>query len=891
MTLRHRVLVLLPLLALAVPTVGAPANDELAQIQANAQAIQAQAEACGKMKCPVVDCDSLAATYQSLVDAETILDALHDALLQQDAALRAAYNDVASNAHLTGTMIAQLENSIAWEEYFHKIGSYMLKIASITNTLNGIADGSFQIDSEKGALDMLDRLDTLGNLAKNTGDMMNDLQGGLANGGVAPSASDAKSMVNLASDIKSEGVDLAKVARDARNEFKEDGVAGAVDAIKKSRNLLSALGRALKLYSEWKLKQEKAALQEMNGLPGPEAAAVTAAFQRWQVARERTYAAEDALAAVRRAKDALGACMAKAGCGAKTLSRPTLPAFGSWGAALRDLDGRLPDLAKRLAAGIRVSDKCPQIPQRPVPTPPSSTGGTSSTPAPPPPRHVVENTCPQCAALALELARTLDEMEFDGQELHRIRENLEKAKDLEKEAKILRDSIQRITSLVTEFLNGKSDRNALLRVGDAIFRALGKAHTEINIETLEREKREQQNQLHDLESRIAALSAEEGRIPALEKDQLRLYELAEQLKLRLADCQRRCPTPTPPSTTTGGREAKPTPVPTRSVKKGKIRIALVGPSDGRPGERFAGKIVDDPQNWKTSALVRVTELEATLPLDAAGRPILVETLISFDQAPAQTADGPVTCDVPKGGTTRISVRPNDSPTTTGETTLTYPGGAVEPPAASSVPSVCIKDYLFPVHCRTAADPRTARVTVGGSPAPFVTGTPRGWNCLLPADTAAGPATVVYEEGGRKMSAPIAVIALAVGADRTSLLRGESTRYSAKVTGLGSIPGKSWDAPYSPDATTRETIARTAPGLEAGSGERGKVLLVIENRSSETISIDGEKAGRIVLTIDRSAIVNGSYEYKGTIHSKKAGGFNIRATVIPLFAPAPLTEMP
>ena len=115
MPLRHRVLVLLPLLVLAVPTVGAPANDDLAQIQANAQAIQAQAEACAKMKCPVVDCDSLAATYQSLVDAETILDALHDALLQQDAALRAAYNDVASNAHLTGTMIAQLENSIAWE--------------------------------------------------------------------------------------------------------------------------------------------------------------------------------------------------------------------------------------------------------------------------------------------------------------------------------------------------------------------------------------------------------------------------------------------------------------------------------------------------------------------------------------------------------------------------------------------------------------------------------------------------------------------------------------------------------------------------------------------------------------------------------------------------------
>lgn len=906
MSLRKRVLALLPLIALALPLAAEqPANEDLRKIQEQAEQLKAQADACARMKCPVVDCASLAATMQALIDAETILDALHNALLDQDAAMRDAYNNAASNAHLTGTKLAQLQDSLAWQEYFHKIGNYLLKIASISNTLNDIATGKFTIDGDKGALDALDRLDSLGNLLKNTGDLTTDLAGGLAHGGEVPPTSDAKGLVNLGSDLKSEAVDVAKVARDAREAYKDGGGAQDVaNAIKNSRNLLSFVGRTLKLYSEWKIKQEKAVLKELTATEGPEAEAVKRAYEEWQRVRERKFAAADALAAVRQAKDALAACMAKAGCGAKTLSRPPLPAYQSYGEALRDLEGRLPALGKRLAAGIAVADKCPEpgtTPQPPkggasTPQPPkegTSTpqppkGGTSTTPLPPP-RHVVENNCPQCADIALELARTLDEMEFDGQELHRIRANLEKAQDLEKDAEILRNAIKRITDLAIEFRSGKSDRNALQRAGDALFRALGKASSQIDDETLEREKRDRQNKLHDVEERIAALKAEEGRIPALEKDQMRLYELSEKLKIRLAECQRRCaptPTPTPVTRTSTG----PAPTPRKPVKTGKIRIALLYPADAQPGEQFCGKVVDNPQDWKSSPLVRVAEFEVSLPLDGAGKPLLERTFVSFDRGPVQPADGPVTCQVPRSGTTTVSVRTSDSPTPAGETQVTCPA-TPQAPVVPSVPQVCVKDYLFSVQAPSSADPKTARVTISEKPATLVTGTPRGWNCLVPADVAPGAATVVYEETGRRMSAKTAVLALILGADKTNLLRGESTAYSTKVLGLGAIPESAWTTPYSPDPTARAILAGAAPGMAPREGEPGKILLVIENRSPETISIDGEKAGRIVLTIDRAAVTNGTFDYKGTIRSKKAGGFNIRATVIPLLAPVPLRAEP
>lgn len=502
-------------------------QSDLQQIQTQAETLKAQADACAEMKCPVSDCARLTKRMQALIDAETILDAMHEALIEEEAAMRANYNNKYSASHLTGTMLAQLQNSLAWQEFFHKFGSYMIKVESIFNTMSGISEGTFKINTDKGALDVLDRLDSLANLLKNSGDLVTDFIGRFTVG--EPPSADARDLLNFTWDLKNEGVDLLKVGADTRKAFLQSGVGGVVKALDGSRNTWTLIARTLKLISEKKLKAEKEILKELQANQGPEAAALTGAFQEWQQVRSRMLAAEEALAAVRQTKGALATCTTKAKCGSSTLSRPRLPVPRV--GALRALEPRLLSVSASLKSSIEVEDKCPE--PGTTPPPPEKTDKTR-------PKHVVQNNCPKCSEIALELGRTLDEMDFDVQELRRIRSNIEKAEGLEKDANILRDAIKRISDLIQEFRYGKKDRNELQKAGDALFRTLGKPHREIDIETLERERRERQENLRTLEEKIKALRAEEGQIRSLEKEHMRLYELSESLKAKLAECQKSC---------------------------------------------------------------------------------------------------------------------------------------------------------------------------------------------------------------------------------------------------------------------------------------------------------------------------------------------------------------
>ena len=272
------------------------------------------------MKCPVCDCARLAAMMQALVDAETVMNALHDALIDADADLRKLYFNTVANSHLTGVKIAQLQDSLAWEEYFHKIGSNLLKIESLLNTLKQIDEGKLAVTGEPDARETINALDSLANALKNLGDLR----------GLAPSSEPAadpgvKDFINQEWDVKSDAVDIAKVekqASDALDTFGKVNQGGSQvwETLKKSRNLRTLIARKLKEYSENKIKAEKAVLKDLESNVGPEQAAITRAWEAWQKVRNRKFAAEDALAAIREAKDALEACMKKANA-ARSLSR------------------------------------------------------------------------------------------------------------------------------------------------------------------------------------------------------------------------------------------------------------------------------------------------------------------------------------------------------------------------------------------------------------------------------------------------------------------------------------------------------------------------------------------------------------------------------------------
>jgi len=556
-------------------------NTYLQQIQAQASAIKAQGDACAKMKCPVCDCAAAARLLQALIDAETILDALHNALIDQESATRAAYNNAYSNSHLTGTKLAQLQDSLAWEEFFHNLGSYLLKIESFLNFAE-------KIDGGEGLYKMnaLDVLNGFTDLGRNMSDLSTLVDNGVAGYGAAyrgggfggltrsgpygtdrASTSDAQMTLNPW-DMKSEYLDLMKVVNGAQSAYDTaieeggNGPAAVIKALKDTRNLRTLIARSLKMYSEWKLQSEKQLAKELSADQGTEAAAITNAYQAWQQARDQQLTAADALAAIRQAISAIQACMAKANCGSMTLSRPSLPTFSHYGDALRALQAMLPAVLAALKQSLIVTDKCPPPGTTPQPTPTGGTPGapptggtpgttpTGGTPGAtptgtlPPPKHVVETTCPKCAGIALELARTLDQIDFVRQEMSRIRGNLEQAQQLEGQAALTQNAIQRISALINEFRNGKTDRNTLQKAGDALFRSLGVgAYAAIDIETLERERLALQNTLRTLQEKIQSLRAEEGQLPGLENENLRLTQKADALKAQLAECERNCQQP------------------------------------------------------------------------------------------------------------------------------------------------------------------------------------------------------------------------------------------------------------------------------------------------------------------------------------------------------------
>jgi hypothetical protein len=523
-------------------------NPDVERLAAQAKWLQLQAGWCEGMTCRSCDCADMARTTQALVDAETALIALHRALMEQDALLRDVHHHATSNSLLTGTALAQLQFSLACQEFAHKLGSYLLKIASIMNTLEGIkeipSEGAvkgipahrFVIDGNKSALEAIEKLDSLGNLLKNTADLVVD-ETAVLDGYIHDNpqlVSPLKGQLNTAWDWKSEGVDVLKLARDARKAYlaaPKEGLPGWTNVRKellettKLRNVLGAVGRALKMYSEKQLASEKAAEKEMRSYEGPEAAFITSSYKDWQRARARKLAAEEALTAVRTARQLLAGAMNATECGAVSLTRTPLGPFGDgkYGAVLKALDPMLPDIAARLDGDIHLAD--PDAPPAPMP----------------PTKHAVGNQCGKCSALEPELARTLDQMDFTGQELHRIRADLEQAVEIEKSAAISRDAVKRISALIMDFRYGKKARNTLLAVGDALFRGLNRPHEEINLVSLERTKREYQNELSTQEARMVALRSEQDQIRPLEKEQMRLYEAGEKLKVKISVCSSEVP--------------------------------------------------------------------------------------------------------------------------------------------------------------------------------------------------------------------------------------------------------------------------------------------------------------------------------------------------------------
>ncbi|HET9811443.1 MAG TPA: CAP domain-containing protein [Sphingomicrobium sp.] len=363
-----------------------PTDMDLEEVAKRAAAYLAAAN-CKGMTCPKTDCAKARDALQALSDMEQYLQAQLEALEHADADYRTQLEAVAGENLRTGRATAALQDNLALQKFFHDLGSAMLDIASIASFGKDIAEKSLS-DLSRGEL--LQRLDGLYESIKDVESGASTLASSLAGHDVptpvadlankfgdADTVNDAKSHVSDAvSVIKS----AAENGKDWRKALQESGKWDALKEAAKSgaiADLGQIAGRFLKSWSSGKLKEQQERLDEL--LRAADAGDILQAqsYINLQRAQQRRWAAFDALAQVRAAKQAYADCIAKA-CGLVTLTRPRIPSFQqsgggralySWGAALRWLNGAIAATLPRMTP-VPFTDDCRKTSQAQTSTTP-----------------------------------------------------------------------------------------------------------------------------------------------------------------------------------------------------------------------------------------------------------------------------------------------------------------------------------------------------------------------------------------------------------------------------------------------------------------------------------------------------------------------------------------
>ena len=316
------------------------------------------------------------------------------------------------------------------------------------------------------------------------------------------------------------------------------------------------------------------------------------------------------------------------------------------------------------------------------------------------------------------------------------------------------------------------------------------------------------------------------------------------------------------------------------------------PSDLRPGDVATGTIVADPDRYRESPALTVIDVNTALEFEG-GAPRLDALEVNAGDDRWQSGGGSIALRIPATVTrVRISVR------RTGETgilasrelrlvvggpiaVISHPG-----PAHYETPAVYVAEEVRVIRGLFDGQGDTTGLELDGTPCTTVAETPRAHYFRLADTTRPGAARLTMKEGDMRASFSVVVLGLAMGADQLNLIRGQSTRFNAVVSGPDLLPQEAWRAAPPFDVTRLAALKTLVPDFKAPKpGEAGVILFVIRNTSPDTISIDKAKNDAIVLILDRADFKSGPYRYGGTIKSKKSGGFTVQGTVIAFVSPA------
>jgi hypothetical protein len=327
------------------------------------------------------------------------------------------------------------------------------------------------------------------------------------------------------------------------------------------------------------------------------------------------------------------------------------------------------------------------------------------------------------------------------------------------------------------------------------------------------------------------------------------------------------------------------PTPTGAARTLKT-IGLVFPRNGRPGETLSGRVVEEPKLYAGVPALRTVEIQVPVRLDVRGKTTLEGLVVDLGDGP-QRAEDPVTVALPSPGRripVSIGQRGDDAPPSRVDVPVDPPRDAPPSrPRRYEAPPVCPDGGVHVVRGPLSGDARATHLTLAGKAVTILAETPRAAYWVVPAGVAPGPSELSLQDGPRHATFRVSVLRIEMGAAKLNLVKGESTKYRVGVLGAEAMPeavwacGRAWD-----DVTDLEAIRKLKPGFQVpGASQPGFVLLTVENRSPDTIAVDGLP---LVAELRRADFPNGRNDRGGTIQSIKSGGFRVYGQIDSFLCP-------
>ena len=321
-------------------------------------------------------------------------------------------------------------------------------------------------------------------------------------------------------------------------------------------------------------------------------------------------------------------------------------------------------------------------------------------------------------------------------------------------------------------------------------------------------------------------------------------------------------------------------------------IGVVLPRRASPGSRISGSLVANPDDLAQDPRLIVKRLKVSLPVDAAGKPVLEDVFVDtgYGRQPALTG---FTATVPADGS-QLLVACGSGGAVERASRLDF---LVQPPTATA--KAIPQGYsMLPIESDSGVmaingpydgDKSNTRVTVNGWPAAVLAESSDAAYFAVGKRAHPGRNSAVLAQGERAIYFDMVEPQVTITADRTTLKEGESASFKVSVE-LQGMPANAWRAGNPSDAyDTAGAVEHARNFTPPAAGAEGVIMLTIKNQSMDTVTMSPADTYSIPLT--RVELDHGPKIVEGEVTAHQAGPFDLDASLVPLLAESPGVEQP